>query len=136
MYKWRSGEFNPSCVCGGSLDNPNRDCERCMMHEYIRGVHEAHAATMAEVCEGSEVGPEVHCTCVPFLRAEVERLRGETWYLLYEGSAEKGWSRPEYVGRTTDYEVARAHHEKCQADPCSTGKVVEVTDTFCSDWKD
>jgi hypothetical protein len=23
--------FNPSCVCGGSIDNPNPDCERCAL---------------------------------------------------------------------------------------------------------
>ena len=34
-YDWGKGEFNPSCVCGGSVDQPNEDCERCMMVKEI-----------------------------------------------------------------------------------------------------
>jgi len=40
-YDWGKGEFNPSCVCGGSVDQPNEDCERCMMHQEIIGHRQA-----------------------------------------------------------------------------------------------
>ena len=26
-----SNQFNPRCVCGGSTENPNDDCERCQL---------------------------------------------------------------------------------------------------------
>lgn len=34
-YNWKNGIFNPSCICGGSINNPNEDCERCALHEWI-----------------------------------------------------------------------------------------------------
>ena len=34
-YDWPKGVFNPSCVCGGSINHPNADCERCAMHDWI-----------------------------------------------------------------------------------------------------
>ena len=34
-YPWTEGVFDASCVCGGSIDRPNADCERCAMHDWI-----------------------------------------------------------------------------------------------------
>jgi len=34
-YPWENGVFNPACVCGGSINRVNDDCERCAMHDWI-----------------------------------------------------------------------------------------------------
>ena len=34
-YPWTEGVFKASCVCGGSINRPNADCERCAMHSWI-----------------------------------------------------------------------------------------------------
>lgn len=34
-YPWTEGVFNAACVCGGSINRPNADCERCAMHAWI-----------------------------------------------------------------------------------------------------
>ena len=34
-YDWANGVFNPACTCGGSINHPNPDCERCAMHDWI-----------------------------------------------------------------------------------------------------
>ena len=34
-YWWEEGVFNQSCVCGGSINHTNEECERCMMHAWI-----------------------------------------------------------------------------------------------------
>ena len=34
-YPWTEGVFDASCVCGGSINRPNADCERCAMHDWI-----------------------------------------------------------------------------------------------------
>lgn len=40
-----SNQFNPRCVCGGSTENPNADCERCqMLAELARLKSEKEAA--------------------------------------------------------------------------------------------
>ena len=39
----------------------------------LADIKEAHEATMNEVCEGTD--DRKHCTCVPFLRAEIEALK-------------------------------------------------------------
>lgn len=74
-------------------------------------------------------------------RAEVERLRNQTWYLLFGGSSVDGRGTGEYVGRTTDKKAAQKHWQKCKKNPCSVGGVVIVTDTkrtyvvFPKDWE-
>jgi hypothetical protein len=41
--------FNPECVCGGSVDRPNDDCERCQL---VAALHETRDQrdTLAEAC--------------------------------------------------------------------------------------
>ena len=34
-YDWPRGVFNPACVCGGSINRPNPDCERCAFHGWV-----------------------------------------------------------------------------------------------------
>lgn len=53
-----------------------------------------------------------------------------TWYLLYEGTSPDGRGSAEYVGRTIDPAVARAHHKKVHGSPYSTGYVMRITDGY------
>ena len=53
----------------------------------------------------------------------------DAWYLLYDGSSPDGRGAGNYIGRTTDKKVAKAHFKKCAEDPYSTGGVTIVTDT-------
>jgi hypothetical protein len=58
-------------------------------------------------------------------------MRAEpAWFLLYEGSSPDGRGTAEYVGRTTDPVVARAHHAKVSSNPYSTGYVQRITDGY------
>ena len=43
------------------------------LQQELADIKEAHEATMNEVCEGTD--DRKHCTCVPFLRAEIEALK-------------------------------------------------------------
>lgn len=52
----------------------------------------------------------------------------ETWYILYGGSSSDGCGPGEYVGRTTDLEIAKTHLATCLSNPWSTGYVTVVTD--------
>ena len=47
--------------------------------EEIEATQEAHRVVMAEKCAEDEV----HCTCVPFLREEIKRLREMTKGISY-----------------------------------------------------
>lgn len=52
------------------------ECKECrLLRTKLACWEDGYKATMAEVCEGSEVGPEKHCPCVHHLRRGVERLR-------------------------------------------------------------
>jgi hypothetical protein len=53
----------------------------------------------------------------------------ETWYLLFGGTSVDGAGQGQYMGRTTDKEVARQHYQACANNPYSTGNVIIVTDT-------
>lgn len=65
----------------------------------------------------------------------------EVWYLLYEGTSVDGMGRGSYCGRTTDYYVAKAHHDKHHDNPYSTSGVKAFTDSAefwiwsCSNWE-
>lgn len=50
------------------------------------------------------------------------------WYLLYDGTSVDGRGIPDYVGRTTNKEVARKHHKNVRSSPYSTGKVMVAND--------
>jgi hypothetical protein len=58
-----------SDVCA-MLDKANR--EKDALAETLADIREAHRTIMEEKCAGDEV----HCTCVPVLRAELATLRG------------------------------------------------------------
>lgn len=65
----------------------------------------------------------------------------EVWYLLYDGSSVDGMGKGSYCGRTTDYLVAKAHHDANHDNPYSLASVKAVTDAsefwiHCSfDWE-
>ena len=53
----------------------------------------------------------------------------EVWYLLYDGSSVDGMGKGSYCGRTTDYYVAKAHHDANHDNPYSIAAVKAITDT-------
>ena len=57
----------------------------------------------------------------------------DVWYLLFDGSSPDGSGWPDYIGRTTDKEVAKEHFWKTHYsnNPYSTGKVDIVDDSSC-----
>ena len=61
----------------------------------------------------------------------------ETWYLLLSGSSADGIGTPDYIGRTKDMEIAKAHVKKERSSPFSTGGVQIINDNstgFYFDW--
>jgi len=50
------------------------------------------------------------------------------WYLMYDGSSSDGLGEPEYVGRTTDKEIAREFYLRNKDSPYWTGHVDIVSD--------
>lgn len=59
---------------------------------------------------------------------ERERVMTEApWYLLFDGSSDDGRGEGQYIGRTTDKNVAMKHYSKCKSNPYSTGKVIKIT---------
>ena len=65
--------------------------------EEIEATREAHKVVMAEKCADDEV----HCTCVPFLRDEIERLRefvrlATVEWTVLESAESEGVVRVEY----------------------------------------
>ncbi len=64
-------------------------------------------------------------------------LEDKVWFLLYDGTSVDGTGPGEYVGRTTDVNVAKKHWKKTTESPYCTGKVVIVTDTKVTvAWRD
>jgi hypothetical protein len=79
-------EYNPACwICrklagkGSAGVDEDKLCVDHLRSEYLRlrdqlqEIQEVQDAVMAEKCAGDEV----HCTCVPVLRAEVKALNQE-----------------------------------------------------------
>lgn len=58
-YPWDRGVFNPACVCGGSINRVNRDCERCMMHDWIYKLQAERDAALAKLKEREEAAREI-----------------------------------------------------------------------------
>ncbi len=69
LRQWLDSEL------GGTMPAEIREAGLALLNR-LADIENAHKSVMAEVCSG---GPKdaVHCTCVPVLRAEVERLRAE-----------------------------------------------------------
>lgn len=55
-------EFNPECVCGGSVDKPNPDCERCVMLTELQRAKEMLADWKQIVDDYDFVMSQIHAT--------------------------------------------------------------------------
>lgn len=55
-----SHQFNPQCICGGSVDLPNADCERCRMQGELAALRSQLAAEkqLKEAAEALAAGLE------------------------------------------------------------------------------
>ncbi len=69
LRQWLDGDL------GGTMPPEVREAGLALLAR-LADIEDAHKSVMAEVCGG---GPKdvVHCTCVPALRAEVQRLRSD-----------------------------------------------------------
>lgn len=52
----------------------------------------------------------------------------DKWFLMYDGSSPDGRGSAKYVGRTEDWEIARAFYDVNENNPYWTGYVEIVTD--------
>lgn len=99
-------------------------CEKHRADEQWRGLTDCLACATEELeARVTEFDSQIDAA-----RAEE---REATWFLLYGGTSADGAGPGKYVGRTTDPEVARAHHHEVKNDPYSTGYVEIVTDSTC-----
>lgn len=72
-----SNQFNPRCVCGGSTENPNADCERCQMLAELARLKSDKEAAERERDEAKErvnVIQEAYDRDTAKLQQEIQRL--------------------------------------------------------------
>jgi len=57
--------------------SPKVALDVCDAQDELQDIKDAHAATINEVCDDLAGDDRKHCACVPFLRAEIDKLNAE-----------------------------------------------------------
>ena len=74
-YDWQRGVFNPACVCGDTINHPNHDCERCMMHDWIYNQDATIKRLEAEVNRDAVIAQRNAMLSQPLTPHEVGQIR-------------------------------------------------------------